>query len=152
MRKAPFFLALLAALTLGGCASMQQTGAALSTAPQSAKIVVQYAAMKFIEKAGAPSAQQARAARVVDVAGKVQGLIDAGLVSTAPLIEQAVRDSINWSQFSPADRLLVDNLIALVRQELEARIGSAGAPLDSQQLIVVRDLLGWVVAAARLAS
>lgn len=147
-----FLLVLVVALSITGCASMQQTGAALTTAPQSAKIVVQYATMKYIEKAGTYPAQQSRAMRVIDVASRAQIFVEAGTASTVPLLEQAVRDGIDWSRFTPADRLLVDNIITLVRQELEARIGATDAPIDDRQRIVIRELLGWVIAAANIAA
>lgn len=118
----------------------------------SARLVAQYATMKYIGKAGGEEERRARAIRVVNVTLHAQGLVDSGITTTIPLIEQAVRDSIDWSRFDLADRMLVDSLIALIRQELEARMGKAGSVLGEDQRIAVSQMLGWVMSAAQIAA
>jgi len=115
-----------------------------------ARMTVQYAVMKYIAAAKDASQQQARADRVAAVAGKAIDLVDAGTVSTVPLIEQAVRDQIDWSTISLPDRLLIDNLIVLVRQELLARIRDKAMPADTA--LAVRQVLSWIESAAMLSG
>jgi hypothetical protein len=142
--------ALIAGCALSAACSTSMTkggGSAVENA--GARMVVQYATMKYISGAKGAQAQNARASRVADVASKAQALAQGGAASTIPLIEQAVRDQIDWTKVDMADRLLIDNLITLVRAELEARVSDGGIPAD--QMLAVREVLGWVVSAASLA-
>lgn len=149
--------ALLAALT--ACATAPTNGqGAIATSPASqqllARMSVQYAVGKFIVKEKTPEAQQARIDRVRNVTGIAIDLVDKGMATTIPAIEEAVRANIDWSRFDAPDRMLIDNLIAVVRLELEARMkprGDNSPVLDSALLLDVREVLGWINQAAALA-
>lgn len=166
MRK--IIITIMAALALSACSILSPYPDAPSGGPgvivdgaaeqrsavqqASARLIAQYATMKYIGKAGSEEARRDRAIRVVNVTLHAQGLVDTGITTTIPLIEKAVRDNIDWSRFDLADRMLVDNLIALIRQELEARMGQAGSVLGEEQRIAVSQMLGWVMAAAQIAA
>lgn len=144
---------------LMGCATAPSNGqGAIASAPASQQLLarasVQYAVGKFIVKEKTPEAQQARIDRLRKITGVAIDLVDSGMATTIPAIEDAVRASIDWTKFDLPDRILIDNLIAVVRLELEARIkpgGDNASALDSTLLLDVREVLGWINQAAALA-
>lgn len=144
LRSPVFVSALAAALMLAsisGCTTLKQN-------PQSAGLVVKYATLKFVEKAGDAEAQAARAVRVRIVAEDVQKFATGESVTIAAL-EAAVRARLP-ADLSPADRFLVDGLIIAVMQELQERVG-AGL-LSSEQLLEVKQVIGWVIEASAYAA
>jgi hypothetical protein len=138
--RLPWFVAIaaaaLVAATLPACKTIDQHQA-------SASLVVKYATMKVIEQAGATDAQFARATRIRSIAADVEKFAGGEAVTIAAL-EAAVRAQLP-SDLSPADRFLADALVQSVVQELQARVGSG--LLNPEQLLQVRQVLGWVIEA-----
>lgn len=110
-----------------------------------ARLVVQYAVLKYVGQAGDSNSQNLRAGRVAYVAGKAKDIVDNGVSSTIPELEKIVRMSIDWDKFSLQDRMLIEGLILVVRQELESRIGMGDETLSAEHKLLVAEVLGWVV-------
>lgn len=143
--RSPLLVALIVAALvmalLPGCKTLDRHEASTS-------LVVKYATMKVIEKAGDAEAQGARAVRIRAIASDVEQYA-AGESVTIAALEAAVRAKLP-SGLSPADRLLADALVQTVGQELQARVGSG--LLSAEQLVQVKKVLGWVIEAAEYSA
>lgn len=128
-------IALLAALTLGACATLGDNQRAI-------QMSVQYATLKYIGE------DTDKAKRVHQVAQEViPGLSGA---TTVGALESALRQKIRWERLDMADRLLLDTLITELANELHERMGDG--VLDAEQRARVETIVYWVQQAARLAG
>lgn len=124
------------AVMLAGCASSPSQAQATT-----ARIAVSYATAKYIEKAGSPASQAARAGRVVAVVGQIENLASGDTSVTVSALRAFVAQRLPVD-LSPADRVLAGALIDVAAAELEARIGAGD--LQSEALLKVREVLKWV--------
>jgi hypothetical protein len=121
------------------------TGCSVLSKPENqplARAGVQYATAKLIEQ-GNPAKE--RAGRIKAIAIDLQSLFKADEQATIPALEALIREKVRepLESLSPADRMLAENLIAVVVQELQARLGKG--VLAPDQMIVVNDILQWVI-------
>jgi len=114
-----------------------------------ARITVQYATMKVIEKGDTPAAQQQRAARIHQIASDAEGLLK-GVTVTVNLLEAAVREQVGKLNLSPSDGFLVDALISQVVSDLQQKVGTAA--LNEDQRFKVAKVLDWVISGAAQAG
>ena len=122
---------------LVGCASIEEN-------PATAKLAVQIATLKVIERA---EDQDHRRQRIVELAEEALALAESEAVLVSA-VEAAVREAVQWGNLPPSDRLLADYLITLVATELNERVGD-GNWLTGKRLVAARQVLAWVVEAAR---
>lgn len=127
-------LFLVASLFLVGCSS---TGDRRNPI---ASIAVQYAVAKVVDK------NTEKAQRVLAIVSETRKLIAGEQASTVAMLEQIVRDQIEWSKLDAADAVLVNALIDEVRFQLEDRLGDS--ELVGDKVLVVDEVLGWVERAA----
>lgn len=121
------------ALLLAGCAT-------LSERPDAARLVVQYATLKAVERGTSP-------VRIVEVGERVLDATRGGPVTLAALEAAALREI---DHLSLADRLVAEALIELVVAEINARI--EGGLLDAEALTTVTQVVNWAIQAARMAT
>ena len=141
---------LMSVLLAAGCATSTTAGGKSDAVKHAgASFVVQFATMKYISNVKSPDAQRARAERVIAAVSVARSIADGGAAAAIPDIELAVRDAIDWTKISAADRLLIDNLIMLVRAELVDRFSDG--TLRPEQVLAVRDVLTWVESGAAFA-
>lgn len=127
------------------CALVALVGCkALETHENSARLIIQYSTLKYIEKAGDAPAQAARAGRVRSVAEQAMAMAAGGNVILSAL-EASIRAEVAKLTLSPADRMLADGLISVVAQELSRKFGEG--VLSEQQLVQTRAVLSWVIEA-----
>lgn len=112
-----------------------------------AKLTVQYATLKFIEKADADH-QQERRERIRSIATDVQSLVKSDEQATVPALDTLVRSKVPWDKLSPADTLLANSLIEVIEQELLARVGNSTIPRD--QLLQVDLVMSWIFDATKM--
>lgn len=129
-------VSMILALSLLGCATLR-------SGDPGPKLAVQYATLKYIGQ------DIPRAHRVADAVVRAEALLDGNIAVAIPELEAVIRDKIDISKLDAADRLLLDTLFTVVRDELQARLGDGA--LNPEQLVEVRLVLAWVKAAAELA-
>jgi hypothetical protein len=127
---------LCALLTLCACKTLEQRETGV-------RIVVTYGTAKFIEKAGTAEAQAARAEKIRTVAQDIRTFMEGNTV-TLGLLEAAIRDRLP-ANLSPADRVLVNELIALIMMELRAKMDDG--LLKPEQKVIVVKVIDWVTLA-----
>lgn len=122
---------LTAAVFLSGCATMEDN-------PTLTRAVFEYATLKVID------GDAERADRVVDLMDDLMVL--ASGESTVELLDERLREQINWSSLSPADTILVNAVLEEVRMELDRQVGDG--LLDPDQQLRVIEVLTWIRNAA----
>lgn len=142
MRKTLVFVASILALSLASsCATLENN-------PASAKLVTQYAVLKFAEQSSADKRAE-RIANVQRVATDVKA-IAAGEPVSIGLLKAAVGAEIAKLNLSPADTMLANALVDMLAIELSERVGEG--ILDPDQLVQVAKVMDWIIEAAALAS
>lgn len=134
-------IALLSALMLAGCKSIEER-------PATAKLVTQYAVLKFAEQSSADK-RAVRIEHVRRIAADVKAIAAGEPVSLA-LLKGAAFSEISKLQLSPADTLLAHALVDLIAEEIALRVGDG--VLSPDQLVQVAQVMDWVVEATTLAS
>lgn len=127
------YAAVLVLLFLVGCSMLDQHQAG-------AKLAVQFATLKYVDD------DADKRERVQAVVANAREL--AATATTLDALDQAVRESIDWSKLDDADKLLATALLDLVRDELRSRFDSE--LLDPEQVVAVNTVLDWIDEAARL--
>lgn len=132
-------IAAVMAVALGGCASLDTSGA-------SEKLIVQAGTMKFIEAGGdAPVERAAKAARIAKAAEQARVWLDTDGVMIADL-QVAMLERIAAADLQPSDKLLASALVEVVVAELNVRIGEG--VISPEKRATVNAVLGWVEQAA----
>lgn len=128
----------LAVLFTAGCAALQ-------SAPLVAKIAVQQATLRLIETQ--PEAQVVQKAHKVAQFAKAakQWALTPDTV-TVPQLAEAARERLQQLDLTPSERLLANDLVALIEQELRQRLGQQGLSEDAR--VTVNQVLTWVIEAA----
>jgi hypothetical protein len=131
---------ILLSLSLLGCATIEQN-------PNTAKLVTQYAVLKFAEQSS-PDRRAERLANVKRIATDVKAIASNEATSITAL-RSAVDVQIAKLSLSPADQLLARGLVDMVAQELVKRVGAG--TLDANAKLVVSTVMDWVLEAAAMA-
>ena len=141
-----YLVSLIACLSLAGCA-----GTVLrpdSTGVQAAKLTVTYGVLKFVEKAGDPTEQYARAQRIKTITEDVKKYA-AGDEVTLSVLQTVILQRLPPT-LSPADKGLALGLVELVMTELRARMD--GGVIKPEQLVAIDTVAGWIISATGLVS
>lgn len=137
MRK--FLIALLLSVSMLGCATLEKS-------PNTAKLVTQYAVMKFAEQSS-DERRVERIANVRKIAEDVKSLAANQTVSV-PGLQAAVMAQVAKLGLSPADSFLASALVQVVADELAAKIGDG--VISPEKMLVVSQVMDWVIDATKL--
>lgn len=132
-------IAALIALPLMGCSGLS---AFMNSLGQNA-LAIQYATMKFIEQAGPPEAQLARANRLCAITDGVDAQLGEGVPLAA--LREYVLGKLSPNML-PSDRLLALALLDSIVGKLEGEVGADA--LNPEDLVSVRRVLDNVRDAA----
>lgn len=132
-----FLSALILSFTLLGCATFNQHQG-------TAKLVTQYAVMKFAEQSSAERRDE-RIANVRKVAEGVKAVVGNEAVSIEGL-QSLVGDQIAKLNLSPADTFLALALVQAISDELKVKVGEG--VLTAEQKVQVSEVMDWVIQAA----
>lgn len=139
----PILVALLLAIALAGCASLQPTGKS-----ETPRLAVQYATLKVIEQA-----KDVTAAGVVEHVQRVRDVVNGNVELPLARLVEEVRGPIDWDALSTSDRLLLDALIAQIEHAILEVEGPGGDGLIGEERRVrLLTLLDWVEQAAGYAG
>ena len=130
------FVSFCLALIFVGCATFEKH-------ENSAKLVTQYAVMKFAEQSS-PERRDERIANVKRIAEGVKALATNQEVSIEGL-QSVVGAQIAKLGLSPADSFLAMALVQMVAEELKARVGDGVLSADAK--LQVAEVMDWVIGA-----
>lgn len=122
-----------------GCATLEKS-------PNTAKLVTQYAVMKFAEQSS-DERRVERIANVRKIAEDVKSLAANQTVSV-PGLQAAVMAQVAKLGLSPADSFLASALVQVVADELAAKIGDG--VISPEKMLVVSQVMDWVIDATKL--
>lgn len=125
-----YALIILIALTFAGCAVLSDKD------PIAQKIAVQYATAKVIGD------DREKAVKLVGWVEEAEVYINSEVEVRIDILEQALRDRIDWNNLDAQETLIVDSILMESRLRLVDQIG-AGA-LDPESLIKLSIVLGWI--------
>jgi len=146
MLKVPTTLLALLALacaSLCGCAALKDPAAALV-----ADAATRQAVFRYIDSGDTEDAKSERARHVVEAVRKVDAFLEGNPRATAAGVIDVVRAYVDWDELAPADRLLVQDILALVELSLQNK--QHEGLLDPQAVVSVRRMLNTAVTAAAL--
>lgn len=114
--KAAFIAVFLCLIT--ACSAIETVGDYLNENPVFASMAARQAVGRYIAAGDTLEDEKARAANVKERITRVLDFIDGNPETDVDGIMLVVDSVIDWDQLSPADRLLVQDVVLLVEQEL----------------------------------
>lgn len=106
-------------LCLGGCQAITTLGDYVSENPLVAQIATRQAVAQYISAGETIEEEIERAEQVKKRITKVLLFVDENAEATVPDLMAVIDDSIEWEQLTIQDRLLVQDIVALVEAELQ---------------------------------
>ena len=89
-----------------------------------------------------------KAARVLEVADKVEAELDANQIVLAEGVAAYIESRIDFAGKPAEEILLIQELILVVSGQIEERIG--GQVIDPDSQVMIRQVIGWVRDAAEV--
>lgn len=129
------------AMLVSACGSMPT----FSTESTGAKLVVQVATMKYIEREDLPAERAARAAKITRGADEVSVMLDMEGVTVADLRAKAL-ERIAAADLEVSDKLVLTALVDMINDELDEEIGDG--VISPDQRVTVNVVFSWVKQAA----
>jgi|SRR3970040_1030734 len=91
-----------------------------------------------------------RAVRAKQIIAQARAVVSGDLDATVALAVEALRSAIKWDNLSPADKVLIEDVLALVKLEVEKHVGNG--VLNPEQRTLIVKLLQSAEEAADLAA
>lgn len=120
-----------------GCSAVETLSDYVKDNPIIASASFRYATSKYIQ------GDQERASQVIDRASKVQAFIVENPTITVSAVMQYLDATINWGGLDPLDRILIQDILAIIEADLSAHE-------TPNPLINIKELLDTVISAAIL--
>lgn len=139
------FLAI--SLSVTGCSVVQSLGDYVNENPIFADIATRQAVGRYIAAGSSPEEQEARAVDVDKTVTKALIFLEGNPTATVDTLLAVVDTYIDWGSLSVPDRLLVQDILALVEAELRKHEDEASGISDTAR-IAIRDLLETAISAA----
>lgn len=130
-------------LCLGGCAPLNALSDSVSDNPLLASFAMRQAVAQYIAQGETLDEEHKRADQVIERGEKVRAMLEGDATKGALL--KAINRSIDWQELTPADRILVIEIIALLEHEL-----ADVEAIDDQVRLTLADLFSTAISAARL--
>jgi hypothetical protein len=132
-------------LILSGCAQLAAISDYVNENPLVADIATRQAVARYVEAGDDTST---RAAGVVRVVGNLELFLDGNPQATVEALITVINSSINWDNLSISDRLLAEDLIAILVIKLNQVVSDG--EMDADELLGIRSLLVTARRAAEL--
>jgi hypothetical protein len=132
-------------LILSGCAQLAAISDYVNENPLVADIATRQAVARYVEAGDDTST---RAAGVVRVVGNLELFLDGNPQATVEALITVINSSINWDNLSISDRLLAEDLIAILVIKLDQVVSDG--EMDADELLGIRSLLVTARRAAEL--
>ncbi len=134
---------------LAGCSAFNTLGDYINENPLFASIAARQAVSRYIAAGDTIEAEKARAEAVQKRLTKINRYIDGNPSTTASGLLSMIDNSIDWQSLEPADRILVDDILLLVKLELD-KFEQNEAGLTESSKIAIKALFDVAISAAKL--
>lgn len=135
-------------LCLGGCSAIETIADYTSDNPVLASTATRLAVGRYIAAGATIEEENQRAAEVVKRVNKALTYLDGAPASPPGALLEVLKKSVAWDELTPADRLLVLDVMALVQYEIEKNAASDPV-LTAETRLTLRDLLATAARAAK---
>lgn len=136
-------------LCLSGCSTFETLGDYVRENPVFSSIVTRQAVARYIAAGDTQQDQQRRANNVNKTVSKVAAVLEGNPETTVDTLLITIDSAIDWSELSPADRILVTDIVMLVEAELRT-YEVENEPVDSDAVIAIRGLFEVAKSAAQI--
>jgi hypothetical protein len=134
-------------LSLAGCSALERIGDFASDNPLIVSAATRQAVGRYIARGETPEAEARRAEAVEKRVNKALAYLDGDPDATINGLFELLENSIDWAELTTADRILVRDVMSLVRAELDDAIGESDS-LTPETRLAFRDLLETAASAA----
>jgi len=124
---------------LSGCAILAGTGDVAKTL--AVRMAVQGIVAQHIEDHDAATREE-YAARWEAAIVRGRALVDGQVTTTVAALERAMRKTIRWDELSALEYVALNDIVTLLRLELEQRVGAG--ELDGEARLAIDNLFEWV--------
>jgi hypothetical protein len=131
-----------------GCAAIETLGDYVSENKIFTSALARQATARYIAAGEDLDAEYKRAKQVVTRLSRVQEYIDGNPSATVDGLMALVESTIEWDQLDVADRILVQDILALLSDELEGYKQEPGLSANSR--IAIKALFDTAISAARV--
>lgn len=148
MRKNSFFGAAIIAVFLcliQGCSTFETLGDYVSENPLIAQVATRQAVAQYIAEGDSLEEEIARAQSVKNRIKKVLIFLDGDPEAKVSDLMVVINDSIEWDELTFRDRLLVQDIVKLVEDELEEAV-----EIDDSVRVVLSVMLETAISAAQI--
>lgn len=151
MKTSKIFIGALVALflCLSGCSAIQTLGDYVNENPVFANIAARQAVAAYIAKGDTLEEQAERAEQVNRRINKALIFLDGNPEATVDSLLEVVDSSIDWDELNPQDRMLVEDILALVEDRLK-EYEVENSPIKEATAIAVKTLLETAGHASKL--
>lgn len=115
-------VAVFLCLSLGACSTISTLGDYVSENPLVAQIATRQAVAQYIAEGGSIEEENARAQAVQKRIEKVLIYLEGDPKASPADLLVVIDSSIDWSELTYRDRLLVQDIVSLIERELEAAV------------------------------
>lgn len=140
--------ALFAASLITACETMESLGDYFQDNPVFVSMTARQLMVRYIEKEKTEDAQKAKAIRVDSRLNLILVYMNGNPLATVDSLMDVVNDNIDWGKLTKADRLLVQDMILLVKNSLLK--GKDGKTLPPETMLSLRELLSVMRSAVAL--
>ena len=146
MKRIYLLLALL--VSLAGCSILNDVGQYASDNPLIVNAAVRQAVFRYIDAGNSEAAKNARARGVIEVVQEVDTFLEGNPTASVSTLLAVAQEHIPWGNLEIADRLLVEDILAMVRLSLEQK--QSEGLLDPDAVVGLRAILQTAVSTAAL--
>jgi len=139
-----FVLAVLSLGFIPGCSFLQSVGDQIDENRVLVSLATSQVVSRYIEAAGNVDAQKSRASDVQRRINKVLAYVDGKPRATTDRLLSVIDSVIDWDKLSISDRILVLEIVRLVKSEL------ISAQNNEVEIVAIRDLLKTAISIAKM--
>lgn len=136
-------------LCVSGCSAFETLGDYVRENPVFVSIASRQAVARYIAAGDTIEAQEKRAGKVVSTSGKIMAVLEGNPTTTVDTLLITIDSAIDWGELSPADRLLVTDVVSMVEFELR-KYEVENEPINSASRVAIRGLFEVAKSAAKM--
>ena len=144
--KKLIILVLLTAVV--GCSSLEKLGDYINENEMFTTIAVRQVVSRYIATGETLEDEKKRASQVESRILKIKNYVSGDPVASISGLLEVAENSINWEDLEQADKLLVSDIITLLKSELESK--SESNTLSDSSKIAIKGMFDTAISAARI--
>lgn len=141
-------LVLLLAIAAAACSVLDSIGTYANDNPLLVDAATRQAVYRYVDAGGTEAAKTNRAKHVVDAVVDLDGFLEGNPTASVSTLLAVIDSHVKWDELAVVDRLLVEDIMTLVKLSLEAK--QEQGVLSDDAVVGIRALLRTAVQTASL--